>query len=228
MNLPNLELRLPPARSQFIKYAAIQKLIRGDSFSIPQLIGRLSTSQARSSKLQQEFGELENDYHIFKQVFNFELKKETTAYRERVIYIALKVAEHVFNPKSRHPLRMEKNGSEFWVKADDLDFIALTLIYSLTLATWSKNLLIIGLVKDTSGSELMNFVVPLLNQSHLLDIKLPHFNSNKMLLQTHSVVNFNNVRTPWHSIDIDAAFRTMALEKDKSLKKGEMRVKGAS
>src|SRR5579875_2124755 len=201
MNLPNLELRLPPARSQFIKYAAIQKLIRGDSFSIPQLIGRLSTSQARSSKLQQEFGELENDYHIL---------------------------EHVFNPKSRHPLRMEKNGSEFWVKADDLDFIALTLIYSLTLATWSKNLLIIGLVKDTSGSELMNFVVPLLNQSHLLDIKLPHFNSNKMLLQTHSVVNFNNVRTPWHSIDIDAAFRTMALEKDKSLKKGEMRVKGAS
>jgi hypothetical protein len=72
-------------------------------------------------------------------------------------------------------------------------------------------------------------VVPLLKASGLakLDHDLPRFNSDKMLLQTNSVVNSARVPTPWHSVDIDAAFRTMVPVPDDSLPKGEARVRGA-
>ena len=84
------------------------------------------------------------------------------------------------------------------------------------------------MIKDTSSSELVKAVVPLLESSGKLRLKekLPRFNSDKMLLQTNSVINSADVKTPWHTVDIDAAFRTMAPEQDESLKKGEARVKG--
>ncbi len=48
-----------------------------------------------------------------------------------------------------------------------------------------------------------------------------------MLLQTNSVVNAARVPTPWHTIDMDAAFRTMVPVPDDALPKGEARVRGA-
>jgi hypothetical protein len=48
-----------------------------------------------------------------------------------------------------------------------------------------------------------------------------------MLLQTNSVANSADTPTPWHTAEIDAAFRTMAPVTDSSLDAGEARVNGA-
>ena len=57
--------------------------------------------------------------------------------------------------------------------------------------------------------------------------ELPDFHSDKMLLQTNSVANATDVLTPWHTIDTDAAFKTIAPIHDSKLGKGEARVLGA-
>jgi hypothetical protein len=102
-------------------------------------------------------------------------------------------------------------------------------VLELTRRAWSEHLLPIGFVKDSGASELVREVAPILRASGLaeLDHPLPNFNSDKMLLQTNSVANAGGVPTPWHSVDIDAAFRTMVWEKDDDLPHGEARVRGA-
>ncbi|HUH99493.1 MAG TPA: hypothetical protein VLY65_00480, partial [Nitrososphaerales archaeon] len=83
-------------------------------------------------------------------------------------------------------------------------------------------------VKDSGASELVKAVVPLLRGSRLAEFRsTPNFNSDKMLLQTNSVVNAATIPTPWHSVDMDAAFRTMAPIDDAALPIGQARARGA-
>jgi hypothetical protein len=116
-----------------------------------------------------------------------------------------------------------------WVTADDLDFLVLVFIRALTRKAWSDRILPVGFIKDTNAFEFVKTAVPLLVNSHLMKSPrgFPNFNSDKMLLQTNSVANSDETPTPWHTAEIDAAFRTMAPVTDSALGKGEARVNGA-
>ncbi len=229
MLLPNSQLKTPAPRSQLLKYAALELLFQGDQLSSQQIIGRLGAQPVREEKLRNEFGELESEFHLFEKVFNYKLRPDVKSYWERVLAAAGMVAEHIFDPKGGHPLRFRRGAREHWITADDLDFMTLVFIHALTRKAWADNLLLIGMIKDTSASELVNSVVPILENAGKLKPGqgLPSFNSDKMLLQTNSVINAADVPTPWHTIDMDAAFRTMAPEQDPRLKKGEALVRGA-
>lgn len=230
MLLPNDDLKIPTPRSQFLKYAALWHLFKGEEFNLPQLIGRTGANQNRLPRLQKDFGELESEYHTFDKVLGaFKLKEGVSSYWDRVLNAALATANHIFNPKGEHPLRIKKNGEELWITADDLDFLVLIFICALTRKAWTDGIIPIGLVKDTEAAELVKTLLPVLQASGKLklDRSLPNFKSDKMLLQTNSVVNSIEVPTPWHTVEMDAAFRTMAPVKDPSLPKGEARVNGA-
>ncbi len=230
MFLPNDELEIPAPRSQFLKYAAIWQLFEGKEYNLPQLIGRIGANQNRLSKLQRDLGELEAEYHPFERMLDaFKLRREVTKFWDRVLSAALATAEHVFNPKGGHPLRIDRGGEEIWITADDLDFLVLVFVYALTRKAWAEGILPIGLTKDTEAAELVKTLFPILQASGKLQVKhsIPSFNSDKMLLQTNSVANSADVPTPWYTVEMDAAFRTMAPVKDPSLPRGEARVIGA-
>ena len=60
-----------------------------------------------------------------------------------------------------------------------------------------KNVLVIGLIKDTAAAELTKTIVPILQNAHKIKIgKLPNFNSDKQLLQISSIINGQLVKTP--------------------------------
>jgi hypothetical protein len=230
MLLPNDELKIPAARSQLLKYAALWQLFNGKEYDLPQLIGRTGANRDRLSKLQSDFGELETEYRPFERTLGaFKLKQEVSGYWDRVLSAALATTDHVFNPKRGHPLRIDKGGREFWITADDLDFLVLVFAYALTRKAWTESVLPIGLVKDTEAAELVKTLFPILQSSGKIHVKhgLPNFNSDKMLLQTNSVVNSSDVPTPWHTVEMDASFRTMAPLENPDLPRGEARVSGA-
>ena len=126
-------------------------------------------------------------------------------------------------------MRITRGDRQVWIKADDLDFLVLVFIRALTHRAWEERILPIGFIKDTSAFEFVNTVIPLLKAAGLWKSshEFPNFNSDKMLLQTNSVANADEIPTPWHTPDIDAAFRTAAPVTDTSLGKGEARVNGA-
>lgn len=229
----NLELKVPSPRSQFLKLAALLLLFDGSDLSLEKIVDRLGTDRSRLPILREDLEELDSAYHIFESRPHerFKLKEGVRQYWDRVLFAALRVADHIFNPgPPGHPMRTRGgDGKERWITADDLDYIVLVLILQLTQVAWERKMLPIGLIKDTGASELVKTLVPVLESSGLehFSHRVPNFNSDKMLLQTNSVVNASIVPTPWHTLDMDAAFRTMVPESDDALHKGEARVKGA-
>jgi hypothetical protein len=229
MLVANRELAIPAPRSQLLKYAAISMLFGGDSLSPEELISRLGADPKWAERLRNDFFELNERFSLFEETEPaFRLKPLAGGYWDRVLRATLDVSGHIFNPNGEHPLRVKKGSSEHWITADDLDFMVLVLVRALTKMAWSDRILPIGFIKDTNAFELTKSVVPVLAQARLKSwCHLPNFNSDKMLLQTNSVVNAGSTPTPWHTLEIDAAFRTMAPQPDEALGRGEARVNGA-
>ncbi len=232
----NPELKIPSPRSQLLKFAAILSLFGGAEMTIPQMLDSVGSDRSHLPILREDLRELDSAYSVFEGSADgderkFKLRAGVKDYRERVVSAALAVADHVFNPKSGHPLRIKAgpNHAERWITADDLDYLVLIFVLELTRRAWSEGILPIGLTKDSAAAELVKAVVPLLRDSEIADFAhaLPNFNSDKMLLQTDSVVNAASIPTPWHTVDIDAAFRTMVPVEDDSLPRGQARARGA-
>jgi hypothetical protein len=231
----NPDLETPSPRSQLLKLAAVSSLFDGSELTLLQLLEKAGSDRSHLPLLRDDLRELDSTYHIFGgsdgEERKFKLKPGVNGYRERVVSAALAVADHIFSSKAEHPLRIKAGplGADRWITADDLDYLVLVFVLELTRRAWSENLLPIGMTKDSGAAELVNTVVPLLRDSRLEEFAhaLPNFNSDKMLLQTDSVVNAASVPTPWHTIDIDAAFRTMVPVVDTTLPRGEARARGA-
>ena len=233
MLVANEELKLPAARSQFLKFAAIQALMQDGEMNVEQIIKRLGANEQRKTKL---FEELKKDFKdAFKSIPEeeskpFALKESTKQYWNRLIEALEFVASKIFSPKKdTHPLQLEIEGKELWITSDDLSYFTLITIYAILKEAWKRNILVLGIVKDTAASELTKAVIKVLENAKLLSFNtnLPPFNSDKMLLQTNSVVNTSTAHTPWRTFEYDVCFRTVSPKPDDKLKKGESRVEGA-
>lgn len=230
------DLKIPSPRSQLLKLAAVSALFDGSELTLSQILEKVGSDRSHLPVLRQDLRELDSAYHIFEQGADgedrkFKLKPGVKDYRERVVGAALAVADHIFSSKAEHPLRIKAGlrHVDRWITADDIDYLVLVFILELTRRAWSENVLPIGLTKDSAAAELVKAVVPLLRDSKAEEFghPFPNFNSDKMLLQTDSVVNAASVPTPWHTVDIDASFRTMVPVQDASLPRGEARARGA-
>jgi hypothetical protein len=232
----NAELQIPAPRSQLLKFAAISSLFDGAEMTLSQMLDSVGSDRSHLPVLREDLRELDSAYRIFEggadgDERKFKLKAGVKDYWKRVVGAAIATADHVFNPGGGHPLRIKAgpDGGERWITADDLDYLVLVFVLELTRRAWSERVLPIGLTKDSAAAELVKAVVPLLRNSKLYGFAhpLPNFNSDKMLLQTNSVVNAASIPTPWHTVDIDAAFRTMVPLSDDGLPRGEARARGA-
>ncbi|MDA4120945.1 MAG: hypothetical protein OK404_00885 [Thaumarchaeota archaeon] len=230
MLLPNELLSIPTPRSQLLKFASVMCLFQGDELTAEELIEVTGGEGGRTEKLKGDLMKLDEQFGIFdRSATGFKLRPGIGRFWERVLATALTVADHIFRPQGGHPLRISKGGKDVWVTADDLDFMVLIFIEALTRKAWTDKILPIGFIKDTNAFELVKAAVPLMENAGLTGRghTFPNFNSDKMLLQTNSVVNGAGVPTPWHSIEMDAAFRTMAPVPDSTLDKGAAKVNGA-
>jgi hypothetical protein len=232
----NPELEIPSPRSQLLKLAAISSLFDGAEMTLAQMLETIGSDASHLPVLRKDLLDLDSIYHLFEGGADpddrkFRLRAGAKDYRKRVVSAAMATADHVFDPKREHPLRIKggPNHAERWITADDLDYLVLIFILELTRMAWAENVLPIGLTKDSAAAELVKAVVPLLRNSKIGEFghPMPNFNSDKMLLQTNSVVNAASVPTPWHSVDIDASFRTMVPVPDAGLPRGEARARGA-
>jgi hypothetical protein len=157
----------------------------------------------------------------------------------------MKVGRHIFDtPEDKHPLIYEEpsdgdlNKEKKWITSVDLEYMTLIMIYVLVRLAWKKNVLIIGLIKDTAAAELTKTIVPILQNAHKINIvgtvagegRLPNFNTDKRLLQISSVINGQFVKTPWRTFEFDSCFRTISPVADgnnNNTKNNQARVKGA-
>jgi hypothetical protein len=234
MLIENGGLNLPPARSQFLKFAAMQALIENGSMSVSDILEKLRASMERKTKL---FGELKNDFgEAFSSIpenedGRFVLKESIKHYRERLMEAIALVAGHIFSPpRDSHPFNIKDlAGNDRWITSNDLSYFTLLTIYAILKEAWKRNILVLGIVKDTAANELSSAVIPILEDAKISRFSTapPKFGSDKMLLQTNSIVNHSLSKTPWRSFEYDVCFRTVSPKDDQTLPKDECRVEGA-
>ncbi len=245
---PNIKLRIPAPRSQFIKYCAIDLMLsyirRGsaDKLDYDILLDKIGANQSRKGKLVNDVTMMNQEYSFLnKEIDSLAMKPEFSRYWERVLSATLKVGQHIFEtPVGEHPLIYEISKSDNtkgdknekikkWITSDDLEYMTLVMIYGLLRQAWERNILVIGLIKDTNASELIRSVTPILLNAGKMNIvsQLPSFNSDKQLLQTFSVVQGSSIKTPWKTFEFDACFRTIAPITSEQSQLDHAKVRGA-
>jgi len=231
----NEDLKIPSARSQLIKYAALNKLLQSQDqepgedsmlvsrsqsimdkrISYKDLLTAIGADRNRLEKLQKDMSKLNKRYSFLDGDQMYSLKSHMSGYWERVFSAAMEVCDHIFNtPANEHPLILsdpENIRKTRWITVYDIDYLVLVMIYALLHAAWEKNILVIGIIKDISSAEMMKTVIPILQSTGMaaLKSKLPSLNSDKSLLQTASIVNAESMAAPWRTFEFDACFRTV-------------------
>jgi hypothetical protein len=222
---PNSKLKIPAPRSQFIKYCAIDFLLsrlglESDKLDYDTILDKIGANHSRIGKLVNDMTELNQEFSFLnKGMDSPAINPQFSRYWERVLSATLKMGQHIFEtPVGEHPLIYEiSNGHKNekikkWITSDDIEYMTLVMIYALLRQAWERNILVIGLIKDTNASELIRSVVPILLNAGKMKMvsQLPNFNSDKQLLQTYSVVQGHSIKTPWRTFEFDACFRTIA------------------
>ncbi len=231
MLTPNKELSLPPPRSQFIRYAIVEHLIRsGKEVSEEELIRALSKGGGRAERIRRELQRLRTEYGLLEPGESCRLKPHVGSYWDRVSFAAKKVAEHIFEtPPGEHPLIMKVGGGERWICSDDLDLVSLFILQRLLRMAWGNGVLLVGLIKDTMAYELVRSVSKVLSATGKVGLmdSMPDFNSDKAVLQNYSVVEAMRLNTPWRTIEYDSCFRTAMPSGDMRASAQGVKVKGA-
>jgi hypothetical protein len=115
------------------------------------------------------------------------------------------------------PFKIQKNHNKKkdMITTLDLAFLTLFSLYMLIEECWKYNILLIGITKDTIAHEFKNHVIPICVNNNIwphnklasrdLD-NIP--NTDRMLLQAMSMLNYDKIQVPWSLIEYDAAFVT--------------------
>jgi hypothetical protein len=121
------------------------------------------------------------------------------------------------------------------ITTTDLSFLTLFTLYLLIEECWKNNILLIGITKDTIARDFSNHLLPVGIENSLWDINQTNDDddggggggeggggeggsetnknnvndtiySDRMLLQTVSLLNYENLNIPWSLIEYDSAF----------------------
>lgn len=145
----NTKLGIPTPRSQFIKYCAIDFLLRGGSITIDfeTLLDKIGANSSRIGKFVNDLTILNKQYSFLKNDQSYlEIRPEFKLYWNRVLLATLQVAKHIFEtPDGKHPLIYEiSNGVKKWITSTDLEYMTLVIIYALVRQAWEKIYLLLG------------------------------------------------------------------------------------
>ncbi|MBC7131158.1 hypothetical protein H5T51_08125, partial [Candidatus Bathyarchaeota archaeon] len=108
---------------------------------------------------------------------------------------------------------------EHWLTTLDLAFLTLFTLHMLMEECWNRRILLIGITKDTAARDFKRQLLPIMHNNDLLSApisqealeKLP--NTDRMILQSASILNAEKIQPPWCLIEYDSAFRTMIPDK---------------
>jgi hypothetical protein len=220
------------------------------SITYGELLRKIDAKPQRLEKLVNDLARFDELFSLLKEDTNTSnndsiiIKQEVKDYWQRVFSAVMMVSRHIFDtPENKHPLIYEESGAGDvnkqikWITSADLEYMTLIMIYALVRMAWEKNVLIIGMIKDTAAAELSKSIVPILQNAHKIHLsgtagciaRLPNFNTDKQLLQIASVIKGQSVKAPWRTFEFDSCFRTIAPMAADSvpLKNNEATVKGA-
>jgi hypothetical protein len=204
-----------PRRGGFLPYAGIQVLLNG-AMSKSGLAERLELRHGEINELLtglRRINEREGvSGHLLAEddVGTVSLQKDIERFWSRIEELTLNLTDRIFNPSPdiTHPLAV--NGK--WLTVVDLNILTLFLLQLVMHESHNRNVLVIGVAKDTTSTDFTRSALPLaISRSHAQVRDLPSLKNDKALLTILSTVNSHTMSTPWRTFSYDAANTTMVV-----------------
>ena len=207
-----------PRRHRFLPFAIISKLTQNE-LSFAELARELQVSgleieraAKRVEKINKGFGDAllsEASHHSMK------VREEVRGYWQRAIAMALNYANSVYR-QGKHPLSLP---SDDWLTILDVNTISFILLEHLSEEARKKSVLIIGIAKDTTATDVTRAVLPFSIDSGYVKPKSspPKLKNDRAFLTILSSTN-DRIRTPWRTLGYDSSFSTVLYTGDPAMK----------
>jgi hypothetical protein len=220
-HLHNPALGLPPPRSDYLRYAIINVIRSKGALSQKQILAELDIAEDKRAKRVARYLKRSVQEAILIEkdaVYTINPKYETTW--NRITDLVTTLGDSFFYTRrpaaaTANLMKIQKDGQTQWLTTLDIAFLTLFTLQMLIEACWERHILLIGLTKDTAARDMKRQLIPILNNQGLLRNriapelyqKLP--NTDRMILQSASLSNQEQIHVPWSLIEYDSAFRSM-------------------
>jgi hypothetical protein len=112
-------------------------------------------------------------------------------------------------------MKIFKDGEEHWLTTVDLAFLTLFTLQLLIEECWEKQALLVGITKDTAARDFKRQLIPIMHNEQMLSKSISHLgldklpNTDRMILQSASILKPEKMKLPWSLIEYDSVFRTI-------------------
>ncbi len=223
----NRALRLPPPRSDYLPYAIIELTKQKGPLTGQQIAAELGIKDGdRARRVERYITRLVDEGILSKKndVCIPNPKYATTS--ERIRKLVTSIGDRFFftrtpDAKTASAMKILKDGKEQWLTTVDMAFLTLFTLHMLMEECWKRRILLLGITKDTAARDFKRQLVPILHSEGMLKTAFPwdEFerlpNTDRMILQSASILNPDKIKPPWSLIEYDSAFRTMVPDRQK-------------
>jgi hypothetical protein len=219
-HVSNLARGLPPARADYLRTAVFCLLETRKHLTFAEITNEFKiVGEKRTRRVQAALANLLSRQILTEHEGLYALSPRYAESWARIKRITLELGEQLFNKtvsvKSSSSMKITKDDKEQWLTTLDIAFLTLFALQMLMEECWKKNVLLVGVTKDTSAHDFKRQLVPIMLQESLLKTNLkPEAlrelpNTDRMILQCASMFNADKFSPPWSLIEYDSAFRTM-------------------
>src|SRR5436853_953004 len=213
-HIDNPSLDLPAPRGDYLRYRCWLALERHGPQSLDSLCTILGISeQDRRRRVDRILRKSRLEGFLEELLGTYGLKERYLGTWTRIKTLIDTIGRRMFEEKPKqNPMRVWKNNDWHWLTTQDLAFLTLFTLNLLVEECWRKQILLVGLTKDTAARDLKNHVLPVLSSNKIwsTDItqqdlgRIP--NTDRMMLQTLSVFNHESMKVPWSLTEYDSSF----------------------
>jgi len=219
----NGTLGLPPPRADYLRHAIIGLLEKEVALTKKQILVEFGIRDEKRIKRVERALKKLVDYGILSEknaVYSLNLKYTTTW--ERIKKLVTSLGDRFFfaeKSETANLMKIVKDGKEHWLTTLDIAFLTLFTLHMLMEECWKKRVLLVGITKDTAARDFKRQLIPIMHNEGLLKKTIPQQefdklpNTDRMILQSVSIFNPDEIKPPWSLIEYDSAFRTLVPDK---------------
>jgi hypothetical protein len=201
-----------PPRGFYLRYAALSFLMQNPNATKQDLESVLGLERSKSDVAMERLHALNNS--VGGQIIakedreHVEISERARSSWSRARSLALEIADRIFyrSVELDHPLRMD-NGR--WLSVIEMNALNLILVEALIEEAKKRNVLVIGLAKDTTATDFTRAALPTSLRLSNEDVRLPGLKSDKALLTILSTANSSHLPTPWRTFAYDGCMATL-------------------
>jgi len=211
----NQELKIPSARGDSIRYSVIYLVQeKGVPMSLEDVCEALGVNEHdRKERVRKYLKKAVAEGYLIEQEGKYISNPRYERSWGRLRKLVEMIGQQLFEARKGNPMRIKRGDKFRWLTTQDMAFLTLYCLYMLIEECWKRNVLLVGITKDTTARDFKSHVVPVcgnlgiwkVDEQRLMDIPT----TDRMFLQSISMNNYEDIPVPWSLIEYDTSFQTI-------------------